>query len=130
MTRHGRSHGNDLDAPHPLEKVIGAVAAESFEPDHGVREDRWAQNIRRNVDARLAALRRQLSPPRSPQRQVARVSVDLRMLDRAALLARLDILRQAPHVRFAHLELSGLTTEDLRQLIAEIETERTQETQK
>src|SRR3954471_17017007 len=59
MRRHGRTRGDDLDAPHPLEKVIGVVSADSFEPDHGAREDRWAQNVRRDVDAKLAALRRQ-----------------------------------------------------------------------
>ena len=57
-----------------------------------------------------------------------RISAELRSLDRAALLARLDALRQVPGVRIAHLALSGLTTEDLRLLVAELEaTAETQE---
>jgi hypothetical protein len=81
----------------------------------------WAQKVRRALDAKLAGLRRQLSPARSPQRRATRVSAELRALDRAELVARLDVLRQTPGIRIAHLGLSDLTTEDLRRLVAELE---------
>jgi len=111
MTHRSRSRSSDPEPAHPLEKVIQEVSADSFEEDFGVREDMWAQKVRRELDAKLAGLRRRLNPARSPE-----------------LLARLDALQQTPEIRIAHLELAGLTTEDLRLLVAELEaTVRTQE---
>jgi hypothetical protein len=131
MTRRSRSYSTDPKPTHPLEKVIQAASADSFEEDFGVREDRWAQKIRRDLDARLAGLRRRLNPARPSQHRATRISAALRALDRPELVARLDALRQAPGIRVAHLELSGLTTEDLRLLVAELEsTAQTQNLQK
>jgi hypothetical protein len=110
-----------------LETVLAHVSAECVDSDDDARADMWAQRIRAKVDAQLAAMRRQLNPARPMPRRAARISDEILALDREGLLARLEILRQAPEVRIAHLELSGLTTDDLRQLIAEIEnTERSQ----
>lgn len=121
MTHRSRSRRGDPEPTHPLEKVIREVSADSFEEDFGVREDMWAQKVRRALDAKLADLRRQLSPTRSPQRRATRVSAELRALDRAELVARLDVLQRAPGNRIAHLKLSDLTIEDLRRLVAELE---------
>ncbi len=121
MTHRSRSRPSDPEPTHPLEKVIQEASVDSFEEDLGVREDMWAQNVRRALDAKLAGLRRQLSPARSPQRRATHVSAELRALDRAELVARLDALQRTPGVRIAHLKLSGLTTEDLRLLVAELE---------
>jgi hypothetical protein len=120
MTHRSRSRSSDLEPTHPLERVIEEVSAESFEEDFGVREDRWAQNVRRALDAKLADLRRRLGPAGS-QRRDNHVPAELRSLDHAELVARLDALQRTPGVRIAHLELSGLTTEDLRRLVAELE---------
>ena len=128
MTHRSRSRSSDPEPAHPLEKVIQEVSADSFEEDFGVREDMWAQKVRRELDAKLAGLRRRLNPARSPERRATRISAELQVLDRAELLARLDALQQTPEIRIAHLELAGLTTEDLRLLVAELEaTVRTQE---
>ncbi len=121
MTHRRRPRGSDPQPAHPLEKVIRDASADSFEEDFGVREDMWAQKVRRALDAKLAGLRRQPSPTRSPQRRVTRVSTELRALDRAELVARLDALQRTPGGRMAHLELSDLTTEDLRLLVAQLE---------
>lgn len=126
MARGNRSQSHDADAMHPLERLAEVLSEDSFEDDGGAREDRWAQNLRRSLDARLAHTRQRASTTSPPK--VTRVSAELRSLDRAALLARLDVLRQMPGVRIAHLALSGLTTEDLRLLVAELEaTAETQE---
>lgn len=127
MKRNGRHPGGDPDATHPLETVLEHVSAESVDPDDAAREESWARALRLKVDTQLAALRRQLMPLRPAPRPAVSVSDELRALGRDALLARLEILRQAPDVLIAHLDVSGLTTDDLRQLIAEIEAEeRTQ----
>jgi hypothetical protein len=128
MKRNGNGPKSQSSRPHPLEVLLEHISAESSDdPDEVAREDAWAHAVRQKVDTQLAALRRQLSPARPAPRRAARVSDELLALDREGLLARLALLRQAPEVRIAHLELQGLTTDDLRQLVAEIEaTERTQ----
>lgn len=126
MKRSNKPPDNDPDAMHPFEKVLELVAEESVDPADEVRADAWARGLRQRMDTQLAALRRQLVPARSVPRHAAHISDEIRALPREALLARLEILGQAPEVRFAHLDLSGLTEDDLRQLVAEIEaTERT-----
>jgi len=128
MVRRSRSQDSHAEPRHTLERVIEEVSADSFEDDLGVREDSWARKVRRSLDAKLARMRHQLGPARAPQRPVSRISAELLALDRAALLARLTALQQLPGVRIAHLALSGLTTEDLRLLVAELEaTAQTQE---
>jgi len=128
MTHRSRSRRSDPELAHPLEKVIQEISADSFEEDFGVREDMWAQKVRRVLDAKLGGLRRQVSPARPPQRRTTRVPAELRVFDRAELVARLDALQRIPEVRIAHLKLSRLTTEELRLLVAELEaTARTQE---
>jgi hypothetical protein len=130
MTHRSKSR-SDREPTHPLERVIQEVSVDSFEEDFGVREDRWAQKVRRDLDAKLAGLRRQLGPAHAPQRHATRISAELRALDRAELVARLEALQRTPGVRIAHLQLSSLTTEDLRLLVAELEaTARTRELRK
>jgi len=121
MTHRRRSRSSDPEPTHPLERVIQEVSAVSFEEDFGVREDMWARKVRRALDAKLAGMRRQLSPARSDQRQSTRVPSELRALDRAELVARLDALQRDPGGRIADQELANLTTEDLRRLVAELE---------
>lgn len=126
MKRNRKRTSSETDRTHPLEIVLEHVAAESIDPLDDADTNVWARGVRAKVDAQLAALRRQLNPARPMLRGAARISDELLALDREDLLARLAVLRQLPEVRIAHLELSGLTTDDLRQLVAEIETERTQ----
>jgi len=127
MKRNGKRPSENADSPHPLETLLAHVSQESIDPLDDANASVWARGVRTKVDAQLAALRRQLNPARPLPRRAARISDELVSLGREDLLARLEILRKIPEVRIAHLELSGLTTDDLRQLVAEIEaTERTQ----
>lgn len=126
MKRSGKCPDSESEAVHPLETVLELVAEESIDPADEARADAWARGLRQRVDTQLAALRRQLTPARPVPRDAIGISDEIRSLDREALLARLEILSQAPEVRIAHLDLSGLSEDDLRQLVAEIEaTERT-----
>lgn len=113
--------GVDFDRPHPLERLIEEVSLDSFEDDLGAREDAWAHKVRRQLDAKLASLRRQHHPGRPVEHRVSRVSAELLAMDRPALLARLAALESAPGVQIAHLSLSSLTNDDLRLLVAELE---------
>jgi hypothetical protein len=116
----------ESDATHPLETLLELIAEDRGDPEDEERVDAWARAVRQNVQTQLAALRRQLVPARPVPRRATRISDEILALDREALLARLANLRQAADVQIAHLELSRLTEDDLRQLVAEIEaTERT-----
>lgn len=128
MARKGPFPHDGSGQAHVMERIAQELSADSFEDDLGAREDRWAQNVRRNLDAQLVAMRRRLAPARTTTPRATRISAELRALDRAALLERLATLRSGPEVRFAYLELTELTTDDLRLLVAELEaTARTQE---
>jgi hypothetical protein len=90
MSRDRSYRGN---APaHPLERVIQEVAADYCEADLGAREDGWAQDVRRDVEARLARLRRRIAAAPGSQRQGAGIPAELPRSDSAALLARVDAL--------------------------------------
>jgi hypothetical protein len=113
--RRGENTATLVDAglvPGRQEDVDGA----EFTPE----ENEWARNVRRSVEMRLAALRRQLTPEEPKRRRLAPIPEYLRALDRTALLARLEALRTRQNVRYAHLDLTELTEEDLRQIVATI----------
>lgn len=122
MGRNGKNGSRVLDT------LLEHLAAEELDdPVEAARENAWAQSVRQKVDAQLAAMRRQHMPPRPAPRRAARISDEIWSLPREALLARIDILSQSPSVQIAHLKLGGLTTDDLRQLLAELESvEKTQ----
>jgi hypothetical protein len=105
-----------LDAVMDHVALEHAESAEVFTPD----EDRWARGVRQRVDRELAALRRQLTPEQPRHKRLAPIPQELLALDRHALIARLEILRQGSGVRYAHQDLTGLTCDDLRQMIAAI----------
>ena len=112
----------DADPSVVLDAVMDHVAlehaesAEVFTPE----EDRWAHGIRQRVDRELVALRRQLTPARPRHKRLPPIPDELLALDREALIGRLTSLRQASGVRYAHQDLTGLTREDLQQLIVAI----------
>jgi hypothetical protein len=115
------------DVPHPFETLLAAISTDSIDPSDAAREAQWARSVRSQMETRIAALRRQLTPsPPAATRKPTPVSAELLGLGRGALLARLATLRQSPEVRIAHLGLTRLTDSDLRQLVAEIENERAQ----
>ena len=100
-----------------------AESAEVFTPE----EDAWARGVRQRVDRELAALRRQLTPSQPRHKRLPPIPDELLALDRQALLVRLTSLHQASGVRYAHQDLTGLTCDDLRQMIVAISEPPTEE---
>jgi hypothetical protein len=122
MQGNGRNGTPPRDRTRSLEALLELVAgADNPDPDDAAREDAWAHALRRKVDAELAALRRRYMPARPSPRCPAPISDEIRALPREGLIRRLEILRQSPYVQVAHLDLSGLTNDDLRLLLAELE---------
>ena len=105
-----------LDAIMDCVALEHAESTEVFTPS----EDRWARKLRQEVERGLAALRRQLTPSQARYKRLRPIPEELLKLERDALIARLTSLRQASSVRYAHQDLTGLTNDDLRQLIVAI----------
>jgi hypothetical protein len=70
------------------------------------------------VKSKLAELRRQHTPATATVREGIVIPDTILALDREALLARLENLRQAGAVRYSHQELIGLSDSDLRGMLA------------
>ena len=108
-----------LDAAATLDAVIDQVAEEEAENGKPTEEDiRWSHDLRLKMKSSIAALRRQLTPVQPIVRRAKPIGSEIRALDRAGLLARLEALRQREDVRYAHQDLTGLSDDDLRQMLA------------
>lgn len=121
MQRKPKPDNATVDSVRLLDTIMDHVAQE--EADTAVfteEENQWARRLRQEVDARLAELRAQLAPAVRNTKRPPEIGPEIQGLDRQQLLERLDELRQHPGVRFAHLDLAGLDTDDLRQLVAAI----------
>ena len=112
---------HDKSLPDPatvLQTVLEIVGEEAENAEPTEADDRWAREVRLNMQSRIAALRRQLTPVQPMIRRAPPISDEIRSLDRAGLLARLEVLRQGPDVRYAHQDLTGLSEDDLRHMLA------------
>ena len=122
MDRNGKNGRSSIGASRRLERLVQHLTADDeMDPVEAAREDAWARALRQQLDGQIAAMRRQLMPDRPVPRRPAPISEEILALPREILLARLEIMSQSPHIQIAHMNLSGLTTEDMRQLLAELE---------
>src|SRR5678815_4441731 len=114
-----KGQGPRMNSVAVVNAIMDHVAQE--EADRAVptpEERRWARGVRKRVDVELARLRRQLTPTELKPKRPPPIPDEIRTLDRAGLLAQLEVLRQREGVRYAHLDLTELSTDDLRQMIA------------
>lgn len=130
--------GDKDDGPLPdavaiLDAVIDHVAQEEAESGEPTEQDiRWSRDVRRQLQSRVAGMRRQLDQPdqldqldrqrpqaiepAEPTTSMGDDSHALRALDREALLARLKPL----HPPGAHPDLASLGDEELRWMLARL----------
>ena len=101
-----------------LATVLDLIAEEA--PDTEPTEDDrlWAQEQHVKMQARIAQMRRQHTPPHPFIDRAVPIGPEIRGLPREAVLVRLEQLSQGGAVQYAHHELVGLTDDDLRQLLA------------
>ena len=110
------------DAPVPdaiaiLDAVIDHVAEEEAENGEPTEQDiRWSRDVRREMQSRIAALRRQLTAAQPIDQPAVPIGSDIRVLDRESLLARLEALRQGDSAQ----DLTGLSDDDLRRMLARL----------
>lgn len=119
-TENDESDGPLVDPSLVLDAIMDHVAMERaesievFTPE----EDRWARKLRQEVEIKLAELGRQLTPVQPRHKPLAPIPEELFALDRDALVIRLDTLRQELGIRDAQQDLTGLTPDELRTMIA------------
>jgi hypothetical protein len=83
---------------------------------------RWARDEHAQMQSRIAEMRRQHTPLHIVIERAVSVSPEIGALPRAELLARLEAVSHRRAVQYAHRNLTGLTDDDLRQMLAVLET--------
>jgi uncharacterized protein involved in exopolysaccharide biosynthesis len=93
-----------------------AMSEVDTEPTEDDRQ--WAREQHAQMQARIAAMRRQHTPPHPEIERAPEPGPEIVAMTRAELLARLDSLIQGGAVQLAHRKLTALTDDDLRQMLA------------
>lgn len=116
--------GNDDKNLEILDAIYNDAALSEAESGGASPEDKkWAQGVRSDVQARLAEMRRSLTPAAAPAKKAKPIRPSLLALGRDALVERLSQLTQkmGGAVQFAHRNFAGLSDDDLRRLIDTLE---------
>lgn len=103
-----------------LDAIYNDAALVEAEHGKSTAEDQtWARGVRGKVQARLAEMRRNLTPAAEAPKKAKPIRASLLAMGRDALLERLTQLttRMGGAVQYAHRHLGGLTDDDLRRLI-------------
>jgi hypothetical protein len=99
--------------------ILDLVAEDDAEIGVASDDDvRWSQHVDAQVKSRIAALRRQFTPTVVPIQHGVTIPPAIQAMDRRALVAQLEALRQGGHLRYAHHDLTGLSDTDLRTMLA------------
>lgn len=121
------SNNNDKVQSNPvtiLRAILQHVSEEGAdETDDGASteaDERWAHALHQTMMARIAVMRRQLTPFGAPIKAPSPIWPDLRSLHRGELLAQIAELVESGAVQYAHQDLTELSDEDLRWLLAEL----------
>lgn len=116
---------NSLDV---LDEVSHQAALAEAEQGKSSADDRkWSRAVGATVEARLAELRRNLTPTEAPTERAKPIRPSLLAMGRDALIAAINLITQAggDSVQYAHRDLRGLTDDDLRRLLDTLEPDST-----
>jgi len=121
MTSNGK---HDQTLPDPtvvLDTILEHVAEEEAENGSSTEADeQWAQALHQKMTARIAVMRRQLTPLRAPITAPSPIRSKLYALHRGDLLAQIAALVASGRVQYAHQDLTRLSDADLRRLLTEL----------
>ncbi len=114
---------NNKHKPDILE-VLDAISHEAamVEAEHSkstLEDRRWSRQVGETVKARLAEMRRNLTPAEAPTEKAKAIRPSLLALGRDALIAKITELTRTMGgaVQYAHRDLRGLSDDDLRRLL-------------
>ncbi len=97
------------------------------EAEHGKshpEDERWSRELGASLDARLAELRRNLTPAAVPIEKTKPIRKSILAMTRDAVIERITAITQSMGgaVQYAHRDLRGLSDNDLRQLLDVLDT--------
>ena len=116
---------NDLDI---LDEVSHQAALADAEHGRSSADDqKWSRALGTVMEARLAELRRNLTPAEAPTERAKPIRPSLLAMARDALIEAINRITQVRGgaVQYAHRELRGLTDDDLRRLLDTLEPDPT-----
>ena len=93
-----------------------AMSEVDTEPTEDDRQ--WAREQHAQMQARIAVMRRQHAPRHPAIERAPQPGPEILAMTRVDLLARLEHLSQGGAVQYAHRNLTALTDDDLRQMLA------------
>ena len=124
-TSHDRPDSTDtidsslITNPVAFAEELVAVASSAGDSIEMTNDDRqWVAAMCAEVRSRVAAMRRRLTPLHPAERRAPPVPAELHGLDRAALIERLAYLQANDGVSFPGMQVSELTDDDLRTILA------------
>lgn len=95
--------------------ILDLVAEDDAEAGTSSHEvEQWARRLEAQVKSKVAELRRNLTPTDVAIKRDVTIPPEIEVLDRNAVVAQLEVLRQAGQVRYAHHELTGLSDHNLQ----------------
>ena len=113
-------------------EIVDAIYEDAalVDAEHGKstpEDQNWARQVRSNVQARLAEMRRNLMPAAVPPKRARAISAWLLEMGRDALEACLERLtaKMGGGVQYAHRHLGELSDDDLRRLIDTLDPDAT-----
>jgi hypothetical protein len=98
---------------HIAEEVAADINSEPTEADR-----RWAREEHAKMQVRIAEMRRQHTLSHAVIGPAVPISPAIRAMVREELLAQLEAVSHSRAVQYAHCNLTGLTDDDLRQMLA------------
>ena len=126
MSHEETNQDEALDPVEQWEALLDDSADQEAE-DHlpTVDDDLWAQGVVALMQSKIAALRQQAVKPRRTYPGVT-IPPAIAALDRAALLAQIEALRQGGAVTYAHQGLTEPGDDDLRIMLTLMTTTPTE----
>lgn len=114
---------NNLDV---LDEVLHHAALAEAEHTTSSTEDRqWSRALGTALEARLAELRRNLTPTEVPIERAKPIRPALLAMARGAVIAAIQRITEVRggDVQYAHRDLRGLSDDDLRRLLDTLDPE-------
>lgn len=121
MTTTKQAQRNPIEA---LDELVHQVALDALDHAPHTAEDRaWSRALGAKLDARLAELRRSLTPPDVAPERAKPLRPSTLALTRDALMEAITRLTRSMGgaVQYAHRNLRGLSDDDLRRLLDTID---------
>jgi hypothetical protein len=120
MSHHDKRNRTARDPIAIMENLLDDIAEQAVEDLAPTADSiRWSRALGDQVRRELARMERRGVRARTDViRPSVAIPAEIQALDRDSMLARLECLRQGARVQYAHRDLSGLSDDELRRMLA------------